>query len=163
MNAQIHLTDTAARIASIEEKSGIWTVSLEWGGPSDRTITDFEISRLEGYLGEITSSGTSGRTGWVILDDEPDAKIGDSIPLLPQVHPLSEAATLPLETEITIRKRTAVPGNQMAPETHTLADWLRIAIDKANNADHDINKSDPSACLEYLTCDFRDVEFEARA
>lgn len=160
MNAQIHLTDTAARIAAVEEKSGSWTVTLEWGGPSDRTITDFEISRLEGYVGKITASGGTGRTGWVILDDEPDAKIGDSIPLLPHSITLAEAAALPLETEITIHGKSPLHGKWADAETRTLGAWLIIARERAAQADHEPADS-PAALLQYLVGDFAEVDFEA--
>ncbi len=76
----IHLTDTAARIASLEEKGGIITVNLEWGGPNDRVVTDFDL----GQLGEVTACGGNNSTGWAVLYGPCLLQIGDTIPLLPE-------------------------------------------------------------------------------
>jgi hypothetical protein len=71
----IKLTDTAARISKIDGS----TVELEWGGPNDRMIYEFDLSRL----GKVTDSGTTGnagRSGWAILDGPCQLAIGDTIP-----------------------------------------------------------------------------------
>lgn len=75
----IELTDRAARIVSLEEKAGIITVDLEWCGPNDRAVYDFDLSKL----GEVTSSGGNSRTGWAVLYGPCLLQVGDTIPLLP--------------------------------------------------------------------------------
>ena len=158
----IKFTDRAARIASITETNGVWTVNLEWGGPSDRSITDFELSLLSGHLGSITASGGNTRNGWVTLDGDPGMSEGDTIPLLERKIPLHEVATLPPETKITLRGRNPAHGGFIPTETRTLADWLAHAEDRANWANHEPKKT-PVGLLEYLVADIRDPEFYARA
>lgn len=75
----IELTDRAARISNITETNGVWTVNLEWGGSSDRTINDFNLSPL----GAVTGSGGNLCGGWAVLYGEPLLQVGDTIPLLP--------------------------------------------------------------------------------
>lgn len=75
----IELTDHAARIASLEEKAGIITVNLEWGGPNDRTVNDFDLAQL----GDVTACGGNNSTGWVVLYGRCLVAEGDTIPLLP--------------------------------------------------------------------------------
>lgn len=72
----INLNDTEARISNIDGS----TVELEWGGPDDRMVYDFDLSKL----GNVTDSGTNGnagRTGWAILDGPCNLAVGDTIPL----------------------------------------------------------------------------------
>jgi hypothetical protein len=158
----IELTDLAARISSITETNGIFTVNLEWGGPSDRSITDFELSLLSGHLGSITASGGNTRNGWVTLDGDPGMSEGDTLPLEPRRITLAEAANLPPETEITLEGRSPLHGGDNPSETRTLADWLAHAEDKANWANHEPKKT-PLGLLQYLVADIREPEFYARA
>ncbi len=158
----IELTNTAARISSIEEKSGIFTVNLEWGGPSDRSVSDFDIDLLANHLGSITASGGDTRRGWVTLDGDPGVSEGDTIPLLPRRITLAEAAALPLETEITLEGCSPLHGGAIPKETRTLADWLECAENKADQADHEPEKT-PGGLLKYLVADIREPELYARA
>ena len=77
MKASIKLTDTHARIASIDADNFGDIVILEWGGPSDRTVTDFELARL----GRVVSSGGNQSTGYVILSETCKMQVGDVIQL----------------------------------------------------------------------------------
>ena len=77
----IQLTDKSARIEKIETANEIVTVLLEWGGPDDKLIHDFDLDRL----GVVTGSGTNGnagRTGWVVLAGASKLNEGDEIPAL---------------------------------------------------------------------------------
>ena len=77
------LKDTEARISKITNDHGVVTVELEWGGPSDRGITDFDLDRLGKIAkGLGTPHGGNLRSGWVILDGECDLEEGDTIPVL---------------------------------------------------------------------------------
>lgn len=154
----IELTNTAARISSIIETNGIFTVNLEWGGPSDRSIADFELS----LFGKVTASGGNTRTGWVTLDGDPGRAEGDTIPLNLRRITLAEAAVLPLDTEITLEGRSPLHGGTNPSETRTLADWLAHAEDKADRANHEPEKT-PIGLLQYLVADIREPEFYARA
>ena len=78
----IHLTDTAARIASIEHNHPCALAALEWGGPDDRDISDFDLPQL----GAILNRGMErmrARAGWVLLAGPCSLNVGDSIPLSP--------------------------------------------------------------------------------
>ena len=78
----IHLTDTAARIASIEHNHTCALAALEWGGPDDRDISDFDLPQL----GAILNRGMErmrARAGWVLLAGPCSLNVGDSIPLSP--------------------------------------------------------------------------------
>jgi hypothetical protein len=86
----IELTNTAARISSIEEKSGIFTVNLEWGGCPDRTINDFDLTPL----GDVTASGGNLCGGWAVLYGDPLLQVGDTIPLLPPETELTKTDAL---------------------------------------------------------------------
>lgn len=77
----IHLTDTEARIARIENKDGIVTVELEWGGPDDNLVDDFDLAKL-GKVSASGSNGNAGRTGWAVLDGSCKLNEGDTIPVL---------------------------------------------------------------------------------
>ena len=75
----IQLTDTEARIDKIETANGVTTVSLEWGGPDDRLIHDFDTD----LLGDVQSTGTNGnagRAGWAGLFGPCKLNEGDVIP-----------------------------------------------------------------------------------
>ena len=76
----ITLTDKKARITKIETGNGITTISLEWGGPDDRTMTDFDID----ILGDVVDSGDNHRAtgGWVIVNGYCFLSEGDSIPFV---------------------------------------------------------------------------------
>lgn len=81
MKNEIILKDTEARIESIEQHFGFEVVILEWGGPSDREINDFELDRL----GDVESRGTlnyRARAGWVVLNGRCNMRLGETIPLL---------------------------------------------------------------------------------
>lgn len=79
----ITLTDTEARVTEVAENHGITTVKLEWGGPSDRVIEDFQIDVLgEIFKGVHQPFGSCGNQGWVILEWVNDPEVGDIIPLV---------------------------------------------------------------------------------
>lgn len=79
----IKLTDTAARVSRVAENNGVWTVELEWGGPNDRTIDDFDLYKICDISDPAVSWGTNGRTGWMVILTRPTVTVGDSIPLAP--------------------------------------------------------------------------------
>jgi hypothetical protein len=76
---QIEMKDTEARIVEIDREAGI--VTLEWGGPEDREVYDFDLDKL----GEVMSHGEdnqSGRKGWVSLKGDCKLAVDDLIPLV---------------------------------------------------------------------------------
>jgi hypothetical protein len=73
----INLNDTSARISKIEISEAGTMVSLEWGGPNDRTLQEFDLHRI----GRVSKAGQSGSTGWVLLDGDCALREGDVIPL----------------------------------------------------------------------------------
>ena len=75
------LTDKEARITKIETGNGITTICLEWGGPDDRTMTDFDCAGL----GDVVDCGDNPRAagGWVIVNGPCRLSEGDSIPHVP--------------------------------------------------------------------------------
>lgn len=75
----IKLTDKEARVATVENALGVITVGLEWGGPGDRMITDFDLSKL-GNVSSCGTNGSSGRSGWVTLDGAVLLAVGDTVP-----------------------------------------------------------------------------------
>ena len=77
----IKLTKNQARISAIKTKENITTVDLEWGGPDDHQLSDFDIKKL----GDVFSHGTNGnagRTGWVVLHGDCKLSEGETIPLV---------------------------------------------------------------------------------
>jgi hypothetical protein len=72
----INFNDTEARISNIDGS----TVELEWGGPDDRMVYEFDLSKL-GKVAEYGTNGNAGRTGWAILDGPCNLAVGDTIPL----------------------------------------------------------------------------------
>lgn len=77
----ITLTDTEATITKIEARTFGSLVELEWSGPDDHTITDFDLSKLGAYDGKATSSGGTLRSGWVIIEGACALEEWDTIPL----------------------------------------------------------------------------------
>jgi len=111
MKTEIQLTDTEARICKIEDTGGVITVNLDWGGPDDREVYDFDLARI----GDVAAQGGNLRTGWVVLEGPCKVKEGDKIPLEPQ-EPLR------------ITKVSAVFGDRMVEVSHSEG-WTRIALD----------------------------------
>jgi hypothetical protein len=75
-----------ATITSIEETQGIYTVNLEWIGPDDHTVEDFDLDQLGPRCSGIGgATGGTLRSGWVVLEGQCPLKVGDTIPLLPQI------------------------------------------------------------------------------
>lgn len=75
-----------ATITKIEtDDFGNATVSLEWGGPDDHEVTDFDLCRLGTLVTGICPCGGNLRAGWVVLDGACLKKVGD---LIPYVHPV---------------------------------------------------------------------------
>lgn len=75
----IQLTDKAARVAKIEDLRGVVTVDLEWGGPDDRTVEDFDLAKL-GKVFRAGTNGNAGLSGWVTLEGACLLAVGDTIP-----------------------------------------------------------------------------------
>ena len=111
MKTEIQLTDTEARISSIEDNGGVITVNLEWGGPDDRDVYDFDLARI----GDVAAQGANLRTGWVVLEGPCKLEEGDTIPLEPQ-EPLR------------ITKVSSVFGDRMVEVSHSEG-MTRIALD----------------------------------
>lgn len=75
----IQLTDQAARIAKITPHPHGDTIELEWGGPDDRDVCDFDLARL----GRVQSHGGNLTGGWVKLSfDHCQLPVGATIPHL---------------------------------------------------------------------------------
>lgn len=74
-------SDEAARIVSIERENGIATVNIEWGGPNQRTVTDFDLIQL----GDVVDCGDTPHAsgGWVIVSGKCRKKVGSYIPYVP--------------------------------------------------------------------------------
>lgn len=72
----IELIDTEARVTSVSNDS----VELEWGGPDDRSVWDFDLAKLGGEVFDAGTNGNAGRTGWVVVYGAV-VKVGDTIPL----------------------------------------------------------------------------------
>lgn len=75
-----------ATITRIESRDGLTTVDLEWGGPDDTRIWDYDLGRLA-KSGKVSTSGMNGnasRSGWVIFWGECNLAVGDSVPRLPE-------------------------------------------------------------------------------
>ena len=66
---------------------------------------------------------------------------------------IKDAATLPVDREITIRLRDAGHGKWRNPETLSLSEWMEVARTQANSADHEIDESSAEACLRYILAD----------
>ncbi len=83
MNA-IQLSDKCARVAKIEDNGGLTGVRLEWSGPDDHVMSDFDLSRL-GKVNAGVGGGFGGnlRGGWIILDGPCLLTEGETIPLMP--------------------------------------------------------------------------------
>ncbi len=80
----IQLTDREARISKIESSNGTTTVSLEWGGPDDRHISDFQLGKLgKACSGLGIAYGGNDRSGWAVLDGDCLLDEGDTIPVVP--------------------------------------------------------------------------------
>jgi hypothetical protein len=77
----ITLTDTEATITNIESRDYGTLVELEWSGPDDHTIRDFDLSKLGKFDGKATSSGSTLRRGWVIIEGDCALSEWDTIPL----------------------------------------------------------------------------------
>lgn len=75
------LTDKEACITKIETGNGITTITLEWGGPDDRTMADFDRD----LLGDVVDCGDNCRAagGWVIVNGSCLLGEGDTIPYVP--------------------------------------------------------------------------------
>jgi|APGre2960657404_1045060.scaffolds.fasta_scaffold25773_3 hypothetical protein len=72
-----------ATITRIEDNQGIKTVHLEWSGPDDHTVEDFDLDQLgQRCTGIGRSTGGNLRGGWVILEGECQLHEGDTISLL---------------------------------------------------------------------------------
>lgn len=83
------MTTTVATITKIEDNQGIQTVNLEWSGPDDHTIEDFDLDQLGQQCSGIgKATGGNLCNGWVVLEGQCKLTEGDTIPLLP-----SEEAT----------------------------------------------------------------------
>lgn len=75
----IHLTATEARIKSIDtDINGISTIEIEWGGPDDHTVEDFDLDCLT--EGTYKAGGTL-TSGWVVITDPCLKQVGDTLPL----------------------------------------------------------------------------------
>lgn len=74
------LTDQQALIYRVATMGDLTTVDLEWGGPEDRKITDFDTSLL-GDGQTVVQLGGTLKSGWVVLDGPCLLKVGDTIPL----------------------------------------------------------------------------------
>lgn len=77
------------------------------------------------------------------------------------VYSIRDAASLPMDREVTMHRRDPASGKWLNAEVRTLADWMREARGKANAADHDLDESSPEACLRYLLADYAEFELEA--
>lgn len=71
-----------AQITKITTTANTTTVELEWGGPYDLEVHDFDLTKL----GEVVSYGGDLRRGWVVLEGKCALKEGDTIPLLTEVE-----------------------------------------------------------------------------
>lgn len=76
-------------------------------------------------------------------------------------YSIRDASALPMDREITMHRRSPNHGKWLNAEVRTLADWMREATSKANAADHDLDESNPEACLRYLLADCAEFELEA--
>lgn len=82
---QLNIAMTTATIISIEDNQGIKTVNLEWSGPDDHTVEDFDLDQLgERCKGIIGATGGNLRSGWVVLEGDCKLNEGDTINLLPR-------------------------------------------------------------------------------
>lgn len=72
------LTDQRATITRITPGPIITSLDLQWGGPDDRTITDFDLAKL----GNVQAQGGCLQTGWVLLGGPCLLREGDTIPLV---------------------------------------------------------------------------------
>jgi hypothetical protein len=67
----IKFSDTEATITKIEKRTFGTVVDLEWSGPDDHSIDDFDVSQLgQKYNGGMHATGGTLRSGWVILEGE---------------------------------------------------------------------------------------------
>lgn len=74
----IKLDDKSAMLVKIEDLRGVITVELEWGGPNDRTVEDFELEKL-GKVFRAGTNGNAGRSGWVTLEGSCNMSVGQTI------------------------------------------------------------------------------------
>ena len=80
---KIQLSDKKATITKIEKRTFGTVVELEWCGPDDHSIDDFDVSLLgKKYNGGMHATGGTMRSGWVILETECALEKWDTIPLL---------------------------------------------------------------------------------
>lgn len=105
MKEIITLTDKEARIDAINvDAVGVTTVTLEWGGPEDREVYDFDVS----LLGDIFTSDTEGHgRGWVVLEGECLLKVGDTLPFVSE-----DEETATVNSPVTLRSILTTPVSQ---------------------------------------------------
>lgn len=99
------LTDQRATITRITQGPLITSIGLQWGGPADRHVTDFNLSQL----GSVQGHGGCFQTGWVVLDGPCLLREGESIPLLKPTEP----EPIPVNPE-TFAEVAAVVGTHLA-------------------------------------------------
>jgi hypothetical protein len=72
-----------AIITKIETRTFGVVVSLEWSGPDEYSINDFDLSLLGRlYNGAVHATGGTLRSGWCIIEGECQLSEWDTIPLL---------------------------------------------------------------------------------
>lgn len=74
----IILSDQAAVVLDIFPTADGADVELEWEGPCDHEVGDFELDRI----GEVEAAWGTVRNGWVHVHGEPLVQVGDDIPVI---------------------------------------------------------------------------------